>query len=602
VYQLIEQIHEQHSLINVGKQITQVRMLQVSYNFTMRRNRDYEDDHRRKRGNRDDYEHQDRYSSREGQRRGDTRRNYDGRARYNSRREDAPQKFFDEDVIERNSEVPPQRNGIPIWNFSDDIPYNIVVKEGTNQIPKIPILPELEYRRAQELVALRSEYERDCVSILYGMGAPKESFNRWLFEQLAIPKSSINTEVLDPLLCNPEISEKSDVIKAELVAEIPARIRYRYPKQARISLANYLREGRSWLSKLKHLEQSRKEDFSKATRYLSDAQHWLNNMSSYADESQLDAYKKQLDILKNECSPLFHVLVHDNVTQVCQRLARNAREVIEKIAKINIADLKSQPVTITCASQIVTVTYGDKLDHFNMNVSHYNKLRCLYRKHNECPDDWEKSFQDRLYVLLRRYQTFFGPSDLEGGNFHAALPESGFDLLRKTMSVSQECFASPFNCYFSRFCSAFPDTDVFFGSRGSFFDFEPIEGSFECGPPYTVEVMDRTAEHCISLLKKTDLPLSFIVFVPEWTDTNYGRLMDPANCDLCVDHFLADKENHKYVTGLQHLAVNTVEKTNQRYWTLPFPTHVYFLQNEKGREKWPVKDVIGQLKRVMERS
>lgn len=35
---------------------------------------------------------------------------------------------------------------------------------------------------------------------------------------------------------------------------------------------------------------------------------------------------------------------------------------------------------------------------------------------------------------------------------------------------------------------------MFFGSVGSFFDFTPLEGSFETGPPYTEEVMDKMAD------------------------------------------------------------------------------------------------------------
>jgi len=133
-----------------------------------------------------------------------------------------------------------------------------------------------------------------------------------------------------------------------------------------------------------------------------------------------------------------------------------------------------------------------------------------------------------------------------------------------------------------------------------FFDFEPAKGSFECGPPYTVEVMDQTADRCIALLESTSEPLSFVVFVPEWTETHYGEALHPDQCKFCVGHFLADSENHHYVTGLQHLAVNTAESTNKRYWTLPFPTHVYFLQNEKGKAKWPVtQEIMDELKKVM---
>lgn len=38
-----------------------------------------------------------------------------------------------------------------------------------------------------------------------------------------------------------------------------------------------------------------------------------------------------------------------------------------------------------------------------------------------------------------------------------------FDVLLRHLGVKMECFASPFNCRYSRFCSAFKDTDRPFG-------------------------------------------------------------------------------------------------------------------------------------------
>jgi hypothetical protein len=60
--------------------------------------------------------------------------------------------------------------------------------------------------------------------------------------------------------------------------------------------------------------------------------------------------------------------------------------------------------------------------------------------------------------------------------FHAHVrPGSLFHVLREELGVSLECFASPLNCYFGRYCSAFRDLDPCFGSLGSFFDFHPTE-------------------------------------------------------------------------------------------------------------------------------
>ena len=82
--------------------------------------------------------------------------------------------------------------------------------------------------------------------------------------------------------------------------------------------------------------------------------------------------------------------------------------------------------------------------------------------------------------------------------------------------VDMECFASPLNCYYPRFCSAFSDTDTPFGSLGSFFEFRPDEGSYEANPPFVPEVIEAMAMHMESLLDSTTKPLNFVIIVPCW--------------------------------------------------------------------------------------
>ena len=130
-------------------------------------------------------------------------------------------------------------------------------------------------------------------------------------------------------------------------------------------------------------------------------------------------------------------------------------------------------------------------------------------------------FEERVYCLMSRYQTFFRNNEMinEGYGMQAALPKKVFQALNIALNVKQEMFASPFNCYFRTYCSAFYDTDAYFGSVGSFFDFEPSEdGSFECNPPFTEEVIERMADRIDYLLTNSKFALSFIVFIPEWLD------------------------------------------------------------------------------------
>jgi hypothetical protein len=59
--------------------------------------------------------------------------------------------------------------------------------------------PEIELKRAADILLLRDQYETNCKELLnmkvmivafemlIHYQAPKESFNRWLFEQLSLP-------------------------------------------------------------------------------------------------------------------------------------------------------------------------------------------------------------------------------------------------------------------------------------------------------------------------------------------------------------------------------------------------------------------------------
>lgn len=69
-------------------------------------------------------------------------------------------------------------------------------------------------------------------------------------------------------------------------------------------------------------------------------------------------------------------------------------------------------------------------------------------------------------LTLATLQMMFGVGLYEGTGLQGSLPVHVFEVLHRLFGVSFECFASPLNCYFRQYCSAFPDTDGYFGSRG----------------------------------------------------------------------------------------------------------------------------------------
>eukprot|EP00759_Apiculatamorpha_spiralis_P047316 PhF_6_TR43092/c0_g1_i1/m.65818/K17584/PCIF1; phosphorylated CTD-interacting factor 1 len=119
-------------------------------------------------------------------------------------------------------------------------------------------------------------------------------------------------------------------------------------------------------------------------------------------------------------------------------------------------------------------------------TSHYNKLKTMYLT-NGHP---EPHFHYRLFSMLTRYHSLAGATsnpEHEAG-WQCAIPPRAMKVFQSTMCASVECYASPLNAYMRKFCSAFPDTDVFFGSQGSFYTFEPRSGSYQAGPPYDRQV------------------------------------------------------------------------------------------------------------------
>ena len=156
----------------------------------------------------------------------------------------------------------------------------------------------------------------------------------------------------------------------------------------------------------------------------------------------------------------------------------------------------------------------------------------------------EREFLDRLFCLLARYQT------IQGHGFQAAVAEPAFEVLNQDMGVTLECFASPLNSTYLTFCSAFADTDVSFGSLGSFFGLNPLEGSFEANPPFVLEVMDHMVTHIEKLLISSEGPMSFVVVVPAWEEARFHTLLSQSP-HLRRTVVIA-KEDHGFCDGASH--------------------------------------------------
>ena len=196
-----------------------------------------------------------------------------------------------------------------------------------------------------------------------------------------------------------------------------------------------------------------------------------------------------------------------------------------------------------------------------------------------------RHFLQAVMTTVLRYQSLQGASTKGGGN-QASLTHNVFKTLQADFGVMAECFASPLNCYFSKYCSAFPDTDAMFGSMGSFFQFTPTSGSYQVNPPFDEDVILASALHIEQLLAratKSEDPLSFVVIIPENKEENGWKHLQSS--DFCAGLVTVPARQHAYYEGLQQS-----RKLHHIFHTARHATSVFILQNAAAEEAWPVTE------------
>uniref|UniRef100_A0A8C1SI10 mRNA (2'-O-methyladenosine-N(6)-)-methyltransferase n=1 Tax=Cyprinus carpio TaxID=7962 RepID=A0A8C1SI10_CYPCA len=479
------------------------------------------------------------------------------------------------------------------WDL--DVQTNAVIRERA-PADHLPPHPEIELQRAQLTTKLRQHYHELC-SQREGIEPPRESFNRWLLERKVVDKG------LDPLLpseCDPVISTS---MFREIMNDIPIRLsRIKYKEEARKLLFKYAEAAKKMIDSRNATPESRKV----VKWNVEDTMNWLRRDHSASKEDYMD----RLEHLRKQCGPHVASVAKDSVEGICSKIYHISAEYVRRIRQTHLTLLKECNISAfviysSCFKDRLVYCYPVRLSipsppqprvelHFENDVAclrykgemvkvnrgHFSKLELLYRY--SCIDDTRfEKFLSRVWCLIKRYQVMFGSGVNEGSGLQGALPVPVFEALNKQFGVTFECFASPLNCYFKQFCSAFPDTDGFFGSRGPFLSFSPASGSFEANPPFCEEFMDAMVTHLEDLLERSSEPLSFIIFVPEWRDPPTPALTRMEASRFRRHQMIMPAFEHEYRSGSQHIC-----KREEIYYKSVHGTAVIFLQNNAGFSKW----------------
>lgn len=229
---------------------------------------------------------------------------------------------------------------------------------------------------------------------------------------------------------------------------------------------------------------------------------------------------------------------------------------------------------------IMKLSYNDglytfKYDDYNFLLveSSYNKLKYLYTGN---PSD----LNINIFNLICRYESLSSPG------YHASIPESMSKILRDELSVSHQLFASPFNCDPEiNYTSAYPDTDIYFGSKGNFLQIYPLlfenGGSFEANPPFLEEHM-TILSMIIEKSLENDVPLSFFIIYPTWIDAISFRLLLNSKYNVLENKVMNfEGGKHNYTQSSQYWNRGTVRKSSSN-------TSIFILQNELGKSKYGI--------------
>eukprot|EP01060_Flectonema_neradi_P006808 TRINITY_DN14660_c0_g1_i2.p1 TRINITY_DN14660_c0_g1~~TRINITY_DN14660_c0_g1_i2.p1 ORF type:complete len:400 (+),score=71.97 TRINITY_DN14660_c0_g1_i2:61-1200(+) len=226
----------------------------------------------------------------------------------------------------------------------------------------------------------------------------------------------------------------------------------------------------------------------------------------------------------------------------------------------------------------VDVHAGSRREYHTINRSHYDKLWLLFKSASDSDD--QAAFHEKLFLILQRY------ASLGGHGYQAALPASAFTVIHNELKVDCECFASPLNCRYKRYYSAFPDTDCCFGSLGSFFKDLPKSGSYEANPPFVPEIMTSCVEHIEKCLQNSDQPLSFFIVIPTWKEVRSWNIANKsAYLKLTFD---IPASQHTFFDGAQHIRRSLHRQSS-------YASSIFILQNDAGAEKYPVAENLQNL-------
>ena len=165
-----------------------------------------------------------------------------------------------------------------------------------------------------------------------------------------------------------------------------------------------------------------------------------------------------------------------------------------------------------------------------------------------------------IWIILFRYQ-------LLGSNNHQLGVKQNIMLnMNKDYDLNFECFASSINNTFNKYCSIYYDVERYFGSVGSFYNLNPIRGTYGLNPPYQIDIINTSIRRIFGFLEKSESNnniLTFIITIPIWDIEGkkmFSNDLPQQNIDYGDFNIIKEINNNKY-----HKISRMISKENFSY-------------------------------------
>ena len=167
--------------------------------------------------------------------------------------------------------------------------------------------------------------------------------------------------------------------------------------------------------------------------------------------------------------------------------------------------------------------------------------------------------------------------------------------MEKDFNLQFETFGSAINTNTKNFCSLYYDVEKYFGSVGSFFNTNFLEGCYSFNPPYQKDIIDNGIKkilRCLNNSKILDLKLTFFITIPIWDIEGKNKMKElnseNNNNKINYDDMVIIKKIKKsqYFRGLRMISKNDFTYIDYNFYlfknTTIQNTYIIILSNFKN--------------------